>query len=70
MRNKNFDKEYSTQWPLEQLYLKECGIAPTFVKCNDGITIWKYRKDSILFNALYKFYRKREGFDHTEQKIL
>jgi len=57
--NKKFDKEYSTSWTLEYLYLKECGIKYTFVKkCKDGITTWKYEKNSELFLALYNFYKK------------
>ena len=36
MENKKFDKEYSTSWSLEQMYLKENGINYTFVKTVDG----------------------------------
>jgi hypothetical protein len=56
--NKKFDKEYSTQWALEQIFLKENGIGYTFVKPIDGVTTWKYEKTSVLFNVLEKFYKK------------
>lgn len=65
---KKFDKEYSTQWALEYLYLKEAGIPFTFVRNEDGINTWKYEKNSVLFDALYKFYRQREAMSHNEQK--
>lgn len=56
--NKRFDKEYSTQWALEEMFLKENGIDYTFVKTIDGITTWKYKKTSELFDVLSKFYKK------------
>jgi len=56
--NKKFDKEYSTQWSLEHLYLKENGINYTFVKTIEGVTTWKYAKTSELFNVLCKFYKQ------------
>lgn len=57
---KKFDKEYSTQWALEYLYLKESGIPFTFVINENGINTWKYKKTYELFNALAKFYKQRE----------
>lgn len=56
---KKFDKEYQTQWSLEFLYLKECGIPYTFIKTDNGITTWKYRKDYRLFDALKNFYKNQ-----------
>lgn len=56
---KKFDKEYSTQYPIEHLFLKESGINYTFVKKdNEGLTVWKYKKTEELFLALAKFYRR------------
>ncbi len=52
-----FDKEYSTQYPLEQLFLTECGIKYTFVKEINGITTWKYKKNYKLFDTLKNFYK-------------
>lgn len=66
--NKYFDKEYATQWAYEQLYLKESGIRYTFVKAENGITTWKYEKNSILFDALFKFYRMIESKNHVTKK--
>jgi hypothetical protein len=56
--NKKFDKEYSCTWSLEQMYLKENGINYTFVKPIDGITTWKYTKNTELFETLSKFYKQ------------
>lgn len=55
--NKKFDKEYSTQWSLEYLYLKENGIPYTFVKTENGLTTWKYKKNYKLFDTLKNFYK-------------
>lgn len=55
---KKFDKEYSTQWSLENLFLKENGINYTFVKTIDGVVTWKYSKTPELFDILSHFYRK------------
>lgn len=56
---KKFDKEYSTQWSLEHIFLKECGIPYTFVKTENGITTWKYKKNYRLFDALKNFYKNQ-----------
>ena len=53
---KKFDKEYSTQYPLEVEYLKKHGIKYTFVKIVNGITVYKYSKTSELFETLALFY--------------
>jgi len=55
--NKRFDKEYSTQYSTEMMYLKECGIPYTFVKKVDGVTVWKYHKSYRLFDTLKNFYK-------------
>lgn len=51
-----FDKEYSTQWNKERDYLKEHGIKYSFVKEINGISTYKYKKNSELFKALSSFY--------------
>lgn len=38
-------------------YLKEHGIRYAFVKTDEkGITVWKYKKNYLLFKALTDFY--------------
>ena len=51
-----FDKEYSTQWNKEKDYLESVGIKYVFVKEINGISTYKYTKNSKLFNALSSFY--------------
>lgn len=53
---KKFDKEYSTQYTPEMVYLKKRGISPSFVKVINGVTTYKYTKTEKLFKALSKFY--------------
>jgi hypothetical protein len=57
---KNFDYEYSTQYVREMKYLESVGIKYSFVKEINGITTYKYAKNSKLFKALAIFY---EQFD-------
>lgn len=57
---KNFDYEYSTQYVREMKYLESIGIKYNFVKNVDGVTTYKYTKNSKLFKALTIFY---EQFD-------
>ena len=54
---KKFDKEYSTQYTPEMIYLKSCGIFPSCIKVINGVTTYKYTKTKILFDALSKFYK-------------
>lgn len=51
-----FDKEYSTQWMEEILYLKSRGIRYSFVKNINGIETYKYTKTLELFKVLCDFY--------------
>jgi hypothetical protein len=51
-----FDKEYKTQYPKEMKYLKTVGIMYKFVKEENGITTYKYKKSQELFLALAYFY--------------
>lgn len=57
---KNFDYEYSTQYVKEMKFLESIGIKYNFVKDINGITTYKYTKNSKLFRALSIFY---EQFD-------
>lgn len=50
------DREYSCVWIEELKWLSEHGIKYTFVKEVNGVTIWKYKKNSELFHALAEFY--------------
>ena len=52
-----FDKEYSTQYKEEMLFLRDKGIKYTWVYINeDGISVWKYKKDKKLWDALSEMY--------------
>ena len=53
---KKFDKEYQTQWRKEVDYLKSVGISYVFVKDENGISTYKYKKNSELFKQLAIFY--------------
>jgi len=55
-RKTKFDKEYSTQWNAERDYLEKQGINYKFVKEINGISTYKYVKNSELFKALSSFY--------------
>lgn len=59
--NKKFDYEYSTQYVKEMKFLESAGIMYSFVKEIDGVTTYKYIKNSRLFKALSVFY---EQFDN------
>ena len=56
---KKFDKEYSTQYTPEKLYLEHNGIFPSFVKVINGVTTYKYKKTSELFQFLAIFYAQK-----------
>lgn len=51
------DHEYSCVWADEFNYLTMNGIKYTFVKIIDGVTVWKFKKNSALFNKLSEFYK-------------
>lgn len=51
------DHEYSCVWIDEFNYLTKYGIKYTFVKTVDGVTVWKFKKNSELFNRLADFYK-------------
>lgn len=54
-----FDIEYQTQWREEVDFLKSVGINYTFVKKENGVSKYKYKKNSELFMQLAIFYRKK-----------
>ena len=53
---KKYDKEYSTQYTPEKIYLEQIGVKPSFVKVINDVTTYKYTKTSRLFQALAIFY--------------
>ena len=57
-KKKLFDKEYSTTYMREKLFLDSCGIRYEFVKKVDGITYYKYKKTSHLYRCLSVFYKQ------------
>lgn len=67
---KKFDKEYSTQWMKEVIWLRNNNIPFTFVKTDDnGVTTYKYEKTPELFNKLALFYcQNRSDKNNVEDK--
>ena len=56
-----FDKEYSTQYKEEMLFLRDKGIKYTWVYINeDGISVWKYKKEKKLWDALSEMYSENK----------
>lgn len=53
---KKFDKEYSTQYTPEKIYLQEHGIIPSYIKVINDVTTYKYTKTANLFKLLAVFY--------------
>lgn len=64
---KLFDSEYSTQWRDEVDYLKSVGIDYAFVKREQGISKYKYKKTGELFRQLAIFYDQREIIRRDEK---
>lgn len=58
MEKKNiWDKEYQTSFLDEVLFLKSKGIRYTWVyKNEDGLSVWKYKKEKRLWSALAEMY--------------
>lgn len=52
-----FDKEYRTQWIKEVEFLKSVGIRYTFVKKENGVSTYKFKKNGELFRQLSIFYK-------------
>lgn len=67
---KRFDKEYSTQYTPEKIYLQNNGIYPSFVKVINGVTTYKYTKSSRLFELLAIFYVDNKQGDKNEQNEI
>lgn len=59
LNKKLFDSEYNTQNRKEVDYLKENGIDYTFVKRDNEISTYKYKKTSALFKVLEIFYKEK-----------
>ena len=54
---KKWDKEYSTSFIDEVIHLKSKGVRYTWVYTNElGISVWKYKKNVQLWNALAEMY--------------
>lgn len=61
INKKKFEKEYVTQWKVERDWLFKKGIKYDFVKEIDGISTFKYKRNSELFKALYELYVELEN---------
>lgn len=57
------DNEYATSFVDEYQWLKNHGIRYEFVKVNDDITVWKYKKTPKLFECLKNFYINNEYYN-------
>lgn len=69
---KKYDKEYSTQYLPEMLYLSRCGVHPSYVKVINGVTTYKYEKTTRLFSLLVIFYDDNDNDkkgDNDEQEM-
>lgn len=51
------DHEYSCVDRFECLFLREKRIRYTFVKQENGKTVWKYKKNTELANALKEYWK-------------
>ena len=56
-----FDREYATSYRSEVKWLAEHGIRYEFVKEINTISIYKYKKNSVLYFALGEFYKSLES---------
>lgn len=53
---KKWDKEYSTQYTPENLYLEKHDIFPVYTKIINEVSTYKYMKSRELFLLLSYFY--------------
>lgn len=61
MIEKKFDKEYSTSFYDEVMFLRKHGIRYTWVyKNSDGISVWKFKKTRQLWLMLSEMYRDKK----------
>ena len=56
---RKLDNDYRAESSHEVCYLSEYGIKCTFVKKEDGVTVWKYKKTKELGLALAKFWEQK-----------
>lgn len=64
-----FDKEYSTSFVEEMLFLREKGIRYTWVYLNeDRVSVWKYKKEKRLWDALSEMYSDNRYISKFENK--
>ena len=57
MNKVKWDKEYATSYMDEVVFLRSKGIRYTWVYTNDdGISVWKYKKERKLWDALSQMY--------------
>lgn len=60
-KEKVWDKEYSTSYINEMIFLKSKGIRYTWVYTNENnISVWRYRKTKELFGLLMQFYENQK----------
>ena len=66
-----FDMEYATQRRKEYLFLKECGILPSYVKENKqyNVRTYKYTKTPELFEKVAEFYRQEAPGKQKEKEV-
>lgn len=58
--NKIWDKEYATSFYNEVVELRKRGIRYTWVYKNEnGISVWKYKKNRELWLALAEMYKNK-----------
>lgn len=55
-----FDREYATSYRSEVKWLAEHGIRYEFVKEVNTISVYKYKKNSKLYEVLSDFYKTLE----------
>ena len=61
METKGYDMEYSTSFYDEVIFLRRNGIRYVWVYRNDeGISVWKYRKNRELWLALADMYKNKK----------
>ena len=60
-RKTKWDKEYSTSFYDEVIFLKTNGIRYTWVYTNDdGVSVWKYKKEKKLWDTLSEMYSNKK----------
>ena len=60
-KKSKWDKEYSTSFIDEVTFLKSKGIRYTWVyKNEDDISVWKFKKEKRLWDALSEMYSNKK----------